>query len=79
LAASVAIFSKMSLMNEFLRRVAEGRCARQATAAGRGRRAARQALAGGQRAGAARENTTHMMDMALEEMPVSGCTCFSTL
>ena len=37
LAASVAIFSKMSLMNEF------------------------------------------MMDIALEEIPVSGCTCFKTL
>ena len=69
MAASVAIFSKMSLMNEFLR-VAR-RSSRQRARAGGGAR-----RAGGARGGA---SETHMMDMALEEMPVSGCTCFSTL
>jgi hypothetical protein len=69
LAASVAIFSKMSLMNEFLRQ--PGRSARQPQRAGGPAR----------RASVARRARpkTHMMDMALEEMPVSGCTCFSTL
>jgi len=65
LAASVAIFSKMSLMNEFLRPA--WRVARQPQAQG----GAQLRKSGGK--------STHMMDMALEEMPVSGCTCFSTL
>ncbi len=64
----MAIFSKMSLMNEFLR--AWGGVTRQQGVGG--------AVRGAARCGGARENT-HMMDMALEEMPVSGCTCFSTL
>ena len=64
----MAIFSKMSLMNEFLRAPGSSRQRQRACVRGSRRRALRPARAG-----------THMMDMALEEMPVSGCTCFSTL
>ena len=63
MAASVAIFSKMSLMNEFLQGGARQRAPGRRGAGGRGPA----------RGGA------HMMDIALELMPVSGCTCFSTL